>query len=417
MSGGSGGRGPIGAGRRIPLPAVNADGSTRVTTFELFFDLVYVFAFTQVSRLMAETHSAVGVLQALIILSLMWWTWAGFSWISNQASADQPFLRTVMTLAMIAVFVAALTIPEAYDDLSGGWNGPLVFAGAYAAVRIIHVSLYTVVAAGDRALRRQLALFLVAMIPAVVLIFAGAALGGTAQIWLWLIAMVYDLAVTRIGSIGRRRLALAVGGALGRAPWPGRDPCTGRIDRRDRRGRRAGADRPVDHRRAAASVTLSVLLWWSYFARLAAYGEHALAQQDPRSRARLGADAYSYGHFVIIAGIILTALGIEDAMKHIGDAEPFGLFGATALAAGIATFAAGTVVFAVLVGLRRPVMRVTEALLVLAAIPLLAAVAPLVALVVAVALMGLVALIESTLHRRREQPQPVAAHTAPDLAP
>ena len=70
----------------------------------------------------------------------MWWTWAGFSWISNQASADQPFLRTVMTLAMIAVFVAALTIPEAYDDLEGGWNGPLVFAGAYAAVRIIHVT-------------------------------------------------------------------------------------------------------------------------------------------------------------------------------------------------------------------------------------------------------------------------------------
>ena len=71
----------------------------------------------------------------------MWWTWAGFSWISNQASADQPFLRSVMTLAMIAVFVAALTIPEAYEDLEGGWYGPLVFAGAYAAVRLIHISL------------------------------------------------------------------------------------------------------------------------------------------------------------------------------------------------------------------------------------------------------------------------------------
>ena len=74
-----------------------------------------------------------------------------------------------------------------------------------------------------------------------------------------------------------------------------------------------------------------MLLWWSYFARLAAYGEHALERRDQRSRARLGADAYSYAHFVIIAGIILTALGIEDAMKHIEDAEPFGWFGATAL--------------------------------------------------------------------------------------
>ena len=89
--------------RRIPIrPPATSQSASRVTTFELFFDLVYVFAFTQVSRLMAETHSAIGILQALIILSLMWWTWVGYSWISNQASADQPFLRTVMTLAMIA---------------------------------------------------------------------------------------------------------------------------------------------------------------------------------------------------------------------------------------------------------------------------------------------------------------------------
>ncbi len=117
-------------------------------------------------------------------------------------------------------------------------------------------------------------------------------------------------------------------------------------------------------------------------------------------RARLGADAYSYGHFVIIAGIILTALGIEDAMKHVTDAEPFGWFGAIALGSGIATFAAGTVIFALLVGLRRPVMRAIEAVVLIAAIPVLAAVPPLAALITAVALMGVVAGIESRLHRR-----------------
>lgn len=381
-----------------------------MTTFELFFDLVYVFAFTQVSRLMAESHSATGILQALIILSLMWWTWAGFSWISNQASADQPFLRTVMTLAMIAVFVAALTIPEAYDDLEGGLNGPLVFAGAYAAVRIIHISLYTVVAAGDKALRRQLMLFLVALVPAVSLIFIGAALGGAAQLWLWLIAMIYDLAATRVGSIlgGGWRLpsvehwterhGLVVILALGESIVA------------------IGvgvAQEPIDVPiivGAAASVTISVLLWWSYFARLAAYGERALEKQDERVRARLGADAYSYGHFVIIAGIILTALGIEDAMKHVTDAEPFGWFGAIALGSGIATFAAGTVIFALLVGLRRPVMRAIEAVVLIAAIPVLAVVPPLAALVIAVALMGVVAGIESRLHRRMEAA--IGHHTA-----
>lgn len=153
---------------------------------------------------------------------------------------------------------------------------------------------------------------------------------------------------------------------------------------------------------SAASVTISVLLWWSYFARLAGYGERALEARDDRTRATLAADAYSYGHFVIVAGIILTALGIEDAMKHIGDSEPFGWFGAIALGSGIATFAAGTVLFAVQVGMRRPIMRAIEAVLVAAAIPVLAAVPPLWALVIAVGMTGAIAVVESAMHRRMD---------------
>ena len=403
--------------RRIPIPLPSTGQSaSRVTTFELFFDLVYVFAFTQVSRLMAETHSATGILQALIVLSLMWWTWVGYSWISNQASADQPFLRTVMTFAMIAVFIAALTIPEAYEDLEGGWNGPLVFAGAYAAVRIIHIGLYRVVARSDKAMRRQLLIFMVAMIPAVTLIYVGAAIGGDAQLWLWLVAMIYDLVATRVGSVlgqGWRlpsaehwaeRHGLVVILALGESivaigVGVAREP----IDLQIMLG-------------SAASVVISVLLWWSYFARLAAFGEHALSQRDGQARAILGADAYSYAHFVIIAGIIVTALGIEDAMKHVDDTESFGWFGAIALGAGIAMFAAGTVVFAALVGMRRPIMRAVEAVLLLAVIPVLAAVPPLAALVITVTFMGVVALIESGLHRRADAAhghEPESAEPAP----
>lgn len=390
-------------GRRIPIPTPGTSRpASRVTTFELFFDLVYVFAFTQVSRLMADSHSAIGILQALIILSLMWWTWVGFSWISNQASADQPFLRTVMTLAMIAVFIAALTIPEAYQDLEGGWNGPLVFAGAYAAVRTIHIGLYLVVARSDPAMRRQVLIFMAAMLPAVTLIFVGAAVGGDAQLWIWLGAMIYDVAATRVGSVlGRgwrlpsaehwaERHGLVVILALGESivaigVGVAREP----IDLAIMLG-------------AAASVVISVLLWWSYFARLAAFGEHALARRDGQARAILGADAYSYAHFVIIAGIIVTALGIEDAMKHVADVEPFGWFGAIALGAGIAMFAAGTVIFALMVGMRRPYMRAVEAVLLIAAIPLLAVVAPLVALIAAVTLTGVVAVVESAVHRRAD---------------
>lgn len=399
-------------GRRIPLPIVATGQSpARVSAFELFFDLVYVFAFTQVSRLMAETHSAVGILQALVVLSLLWWTWVGFSWISNQASVDQPVLRTGLTITMIGVFVAALTIPEAYDDLEGGWHGPLVFAVAYAVVRIAHVTIYSVLAADDPALRRQLGLFLAALIPGVALIFIGAAVGGTAQLWLWIAAVVYDVTATRIGSlVGRgwripsvehwaERYGLVVILALGESIVA------------------IGvgvAKEPIDLSivvGTAASIVLSVLLWWSYFARLAAVGEERLAEQDERTRASLAADAYSYTHFVIIAGIIIAALGIEDAMKHISDSEPFGWFGAIALGGGIAAFAAGTILFSVLVGLRRPIMRGIEAVVLIAAIPMLAAVPALAALVIAVVLMAVIALIESRLHRRADRAR--AADAAP----
>ena len=105
-----------------------ADESARVTTFELFFDLVFVFAFTQVIALMAATHSPVGVLQALVVLGLMYEMWGAYCWLGNQAPADQPVMRVGMSVAMIGAFVAALAIPEAYDDLPVGWHGPIVLA-------------------------------------------------------------------------------------------------------------------------------------------------------------------------------------------------------------------------------------------------------------------------------------------------
>lgn len=385
----------------------------RVTTFELFFDLVYVFAFTQVSRLMAEMHSGLGIVQALIVLALLWWTWVGFTWIANTASADQSLLRIVMTLAMVAVFIGALTTIEAYDDLEGGLYGPLVFAGAYTTVRVIHISLYWIVAADVPGLRRQLLLFLIALVPSVGLIIAGALAGGELQIWLWGIAILYDLAATRVGT--------SFGGG-----W--------RIPSVEHWAERHGlvvilalgesivaigvgvAEKPIDLpiiAGAAASVGLSVLLWWSYFARLSTLGEHALDRADDRSRVVLASDAYSYILFVVIAGIILTALGIEDAMKHVADTEPLGWFGAAALGAGLATFAAGTVLFALRIGDRRPLAGLVRVAILVAAIPLFAAVAPLVALTLAVAVLAVMSLIDGSRHHRAraesEHPEAVTA--------
>ena len=373
-----------------------AEASSRVTTFELFFDLVYVFAFTQVSRLMADTHSAFGILQALVVLALMWWTWVAYGWLANQAPADVGVMQVGMGLAMISVFVAALTIPEAYEDLPGGWDGPLVLALAYTLVRLIHMTLYIIAAGDDAALRRQvLVTQAVAMAPATAALIVGAVVGGPAQTWIWLGAVLYDAALTyassrggggwRIHSVAHwaERHGLVVILALGESivavgVGVAREP----IDAAITLG-------------SALAVTLSILLWWAYFARLSAAGERALERRADAARVVLARDAYTYVHLVIVAGVILAALGVEEAMAHIGDSEPFGWFGASALAAGLAVYTAATAVFGRLVDVPWPVTRIVAAALLAASVPLLAVIAPMWALVIAVALLAAMAVVEA----------------------
>jgi low temperature requirement protein LtrA len=130
----------------------------RATPFELFFDLVYVFAMTQVTGYLAEEHSAHGVVQGPLLLTLLWWTWSSYAWLGNQARADEGVVRAGMVVAMAAMFVIALTIPEAWQDAPGGLNGPLVLVGAYLLVRGVHLTVYAVAVTGDPGLRRQVAI-------------------------------------------------------------------------------------------------------------------------------------------------------------------------------------------------------------------------------------------------------------------
>src|SRR6187549_2642496 len=140
--------------RLLPTPKVSSE-SHRVTTFELFFDLVFVFAFTQVTHFMAHEHSALGVLQALIILGILWWSWSSYAWLSNQTHVDEGIVRLGMCIAMAVMFLIALVIPEGFHDMDGGLSGPLVLAVAYLLVRVIHLSLYLLAAGTDSDLRRQ----------------------------------------------------------------------------------------------------------------------------------------------------------------------------------------------------------------------------------------------------------------------
>jgi low temperature requirement protein LtrA len=392
-SGPSGGM-PAGAARKrfaAPTP------SSRVTTFELFFDLVYVFAFTQVSRLMADTHSALGVLQALVVLGLLWLTWCAYAWLGNHTAADHGLLRVGLPAAMVGIFIVALTIPEAYDDLPGGWHGPLVLVVAYTVVRIIHASLYVMVAGDDQELRRRVIVTqLVSTAPAVTGLFFGALVGGPAQTWIWLAALLWDLAFIYAGARGGggwrlrsvehwvERHGLVVILALGESivaigVGVAREPIDGAIV--------LGT---------VLSVTISVLLWQAYFARIGSAAEAAFEGRSGPARVTLASDAFTYGHTPIIAGIILAALGVEDAMAHIHDVEGYGWFGASVLGSGLAIYLASTALFARLIGLGWLTWRVVGALAVAASIPLLAVVPPMAALAAVAALMGAMLVAEAT---------------------
>jgi low temperature requirement protein LtrA len=127
---------------------------------------------------MVHAHDALGVLQGLLVLALLWWTWCAYAWLGNQARADTGVVRAAIAVAMAALFVVALTIPEAWDDAEGGLDGPLVLVGAYLLVRCVHLSVYALAARGDPGLRRQLAISWGPTVAGAVLLVAGVLLGG-----------------------------------------------------------------------------------------------------------------------------------------------------------------------------------------------------------------------------------------------
>ncbi|MDO9399004.1 MAG: low temperature requirement protein A [Herbiconiux sp.] len=316
----------------------------RVTTLELFFDLAFVFAFTQLSGLMAQQHDALGILQALVVLALLWWAWTSYGWLSNIGHADRGVVRVAMIIGMTAMFVAGLVVREAYDDLPGGLLGPVVFVGAYLVARVTHAIVFVRLA--DPGLRRRTVLTVtLSVVPSGALLIAGSLLGAPWQIGCTLAAVAIEPIVSSRTSVGvawpvrstahfTERHGLIVILALGESIL----------------GIGAGAAAGPISIAVLGGVILSMLiciaLWWAYFTRLSGEAEHALLALPAADRGRTATEAYTYLHLMLVGGIVLAALGLEVAMAHIGSTESLGLFGAAALGGGTACYLAGTAAFA-----------------------------------------------------------------------
>jgi len=384
--------------RFLPTPKVSAEGH-RVTTFELLFDLVFVFAFTQVTQFMAHEHSAIGVLQALIILGILWWSWSSYAWLSNQTHVDEGIVRLGMCVAMAVMFVIALVIPEGFHDMDGGLSGPLVLAVAYLLVRVIHLSLYLLAAGTDSDLRRQVLRTSASLAVGSSLMIVGAIIGGEAQLWFWIGGLVADIVLTYVTSAGgawrlhsaahwAERHGLVIILALGESVVAiGVGAAQQAVSVEIIVG-------------AVLAIALSIGLWWLYFDVLAIAAEHILGRREGVARAQLATDAYTYVHLVLIGGVVISALGVEEAIAHIASDEPFGLFGSAALLGGTSLYLAGHALFWRRVGGTWKYFRLGGGALLLALIPVAVTVPALAALAGTVVITLAVVVIETVRYRQ-----------------
>jgi low temperature requirement protein LtrA len=341
---------------------IATEGGHRVTPAELFFDLVFVYAITQVTALMAADPSALRLVGAAVVLALLWWCWCCFAWLGNVVRADSGAMFAVLVAVMAVVLVVSLAVPEVYDDLPGGLYAPLVFVLCYGAVRILHLVTYWISSPGDQALHatlRRTALLSVA--PPFALLLVGSSLTGVAQVLVWLGAVAIDyFGIYLTGSSGWRvaspghfaeRHGLIVIIALGESIVA------------------IGvgvADLPISTPVLAATAAGGLVvagLWRLYFRQISESAEHRLTELDGDDRTRLARDAYTFLHLPLVAGIVLTALGMKKVLHQVADSEHYDLSEplhgvvAWALAGGVGIFLlAGAAILLRTGGRRSPVL-------------------------------------------------------------
>jgi low temperature requirement protein LtrA len=157
-----------------------------VTPLELFFDLVFVFAITQVSGFISDDATWTHLAEGLAVLAVLWWAWVSYAWLGNTAASDDGAIRVVLLCAMAAMLIVSLAVPGAFAD-----DG-LIFGVAYFAVRLLHLGAYALIARDDPSLRGVVGRLAVSAIPGALLLVVAGALGGTPRAICWIAALAVD---------------------------------------------------------------------------------------------------------------------------------------------------------------------------------------------------------------------------------
>ncbi|WP_233600962.1 MULTISPECIES: low temperature requirement protein A [Micromonospora] len=382
-----------------------------MTPFEIFFDVVFVFALTRIMALIGREPTPVSMAQGLLLLVLLWFAWSSYAWLGNQTRADVGPVRAGFLVAMAALLVAALAMPAAWTS-GPGLDGPLLVASAYVLLRAVHLVLYHWAGASVPGLRARIRFFAAVSVVGWVPLLLGALLSGTPHAVLWVVAFVIE--------IGGQRLSYAWRGA-----WPLRSAshfterhglvliiALGESLSAAGVGAGAAVTAPPVLGMALVGLAASVCLWWLYFAHAAPMGARALAEAAGERRDRAAADAYSQTHLLLITGVVYLAVGIEQVLAHVtrahhGDraAEPnLNWPAAAALYGGAALYLAGRLLFRRFTG--QPVRRdqVVVAVSAVLLLPLGRALPPAAALGVLTVLLLAGVLVERLGGVRAERP-------------
>jgi low temperature requirement protein LtrA len=317
------------------------EGGVRVTNMELFFDLVYVFAITQLSDFLFEHETGHGVLEALVMFVAVWWAWNYTAWATNWLDPNRTAGTLLMIVLMVLSLVMAAAIPEAFESRGAP------FAVAYALLQVIRgAAVAWAFPAGDRMRRNNLRLLAWLAIGGAIWV-VGAYLHGDARLVVWAAAAVVELAAPLHGfslpGIGstpieawqltgthlaeRYQLVLMI--ALGESVLR-----VGLTWSMTKHGAVA-----VDAAFVLGFLT-SVSLWACYFTGL---GDRGAARIAGDGGARTGRSAYAYAHAVMVAGVIVVAVAIHLAIhRPHASSDPFStvvlLGGPVLYLAGLAMF-------------------------------------------------------------------------------
>jgi low temperature requirement protein LtrA len=312
---------------------VRASRPQGVTFVELFFDLVFVFAITQITAQTASDLTVEGVLQSILVGWLIWWAWTQFTWTLNPADTTHSWVRVLTLAATAAAFVMAASVPRAFTSEA------IWFALPYLVVRLLGLGLQVRVE-----MEREGADH------AAVYRWAGASLVGLALVMVGALVDPGLRSIVWLGAIGADFAAATVAGRA--ATWD-----LNPAHLAERHGLFviialgeslivAGAAiasaelAPSLVAAVGASIVVACLLWWTYFGWLSAALAHRFAAADPRRLGPLARDAFSFAHFPLIGGIVGFAVAVEETVVHPDD--PMTVPVLAALGVGVALFVASS---------------------------------------------------------------------------